>query len=162
MTTMPKFLRLLPAVLLLAACSTVEVQRDPSAGTVEGARRHNHFAEAHALANSPDPDPRRIGALLVNVDDDALARRSAALAEGDPLYPYAGRELMRRGLPLPRAFARAWRFDARAPGERDGYRPPAKVGLLLPSSAAGQAVRDGFMTGYFGDCLLYTSPSPRD
>lgn len=148
--SMPKFLSLLPAALLLAACSTVEVQPRASGTPADQVRQHDHFAEAHALA-AADPDPRRIEALLVNVDNETLARRSAALAEGDPLYPYAGRALMQRGLPLPRPFARQWRFDQRAPGERDGYRPPARVGLLLPSSAAGQAVRDGFMTGYFGE-----------
>ena len=144
-----KPLRLLPLLLVLAACSTVEVQ--PTATTPAQAQREDAFGQAHALAAAPNPDVRRIEALLVGLDDATLARRTAALAEGDPLYPYAGRVLMRRGLPLPRAFARGWKFDDRAPAERDGYRPPASVALLLPSTAAGNAVRDGFMTGYYGE-----------
>lgn len=151
MTMTPHFLRLLPAVLLLAACSTVQVQPTTDATGPARQQQRDAFGEAHALAASPNPDQRRIEALLVTVDNDTLARRTAALAEGDPLYPYAGRSLQRRGLPLPRAFTRNWKFDGRAPAENDGYRPPARVALLLPSSAAGNAVRDGFMTGYFGE-----------
>ena len=57
-----------------------------------------------------------------------------------------------------RAFDRGdWNFDAagRPAADRDGYRPPVKLGLLLPLSggqaAAASAVRDGFLTGYYGE-----------
>src|SRR5688572_33493619 len=51
----------------------------------------------------------------------------------------------------------AWKFDAgnRPPADRDGYRPPVKLAVLLPlsGSLAGAAapVRDGFLTGYYGE-----------
>ena len=49
-----------------------------------------------------------------------------------------------------------WGFDeTRAGGERDGYRPPTKLAVLLPmsgelSTAAG-SVRDGFLAGYYAE-----------
>ena len=50
-----------------------------------------------------------------------------------------------------------WRFDAgdRPPAERDGYRPPRKLAVLLPltgslATAAGP-VRDGLLSGYYGE-----------
>ena len=51
----------------------------------------------------------------------------------------------------------AWTFDAssRPPAERDGYRPPVKLAVLLPLSgslaAAAAPVRDGLLTGYYGE-----------
>src|SRR3546814_4859194 len=50
-----------------------------------------------------------------------------------------------------------WRFDdaARPPAERDGYRPPLKLAVLLPLSGnlatAGASVRDGLLAGYYGE-----------
>lgn len=101
---------------------------------------------------------RRIEALLSRLPDRELAERSAALPVGDPLYPFAGRALTRRGLALPRPYDR----PASAPADpslpradADGYRPPARVALLLPLSGplanAGNAVRDGFFAGYYGE-----------
>ncbi|MET0327543.1 MAG: penicillin-binding protein activator, partial [Luteimonas sp.] len=49
-----------------------------------------------------------------------------------------------------------WTFDdSRAPAERDGYRPPRKLAVLLPmtgalATAAGP-VRDGLLAGYYGE-----------
>ncbi|MBW3550808.1 MAG: penicillin-binding protein activator, partial [Proteobacteria bacterium] len=88
----------------------------------------------------------------------ALYALAAALAPGDPLYNYAGRALLRRGLPVPRAFDREqWQFGSgiRPPADTDGYRPPVRVGVLLPlsgdMSAAAAPVRDGFLAGYYGE-----------
>ena len=50
-----------------------------------------------------------------------------------------------------------WQFDAgdRPPAERDGYRPPRRLAVLLPltgslATAAGP-VRDGLLAGYYGE-----------
>ena len=66
--------------------------------------------------------------------------------------------LTARGLPLPHPYAAmaGMRSDStRPPADDDGYRPPLKVALLLPTSGsvaiAGSAVRDGFMTAYFAE-----------
>ena len=51
----------------------------------------------------------------------------------------------------------AWKFDAsnRPPADPDGYRPPVKLAVLLPLSgslaAAAAPVRDGLLTGYYGE-----------
>src|SRR5580765_3687834 len=43
----------------------------------------------------------------------------------------------------------------RPPGDADGYRPPVKVGVMLPLSGglavAAAPVRDGFMAGYYNE-----------
>lgn len=98
---------------------------------------------------------RAIEALLVGIPDRALATRTAALPPGHPLYRHAGRALSVRGLPLPRAEDRTigWQSDGGSVADADGYRPPARVALLLPEqgplAAAGRAVREGFLAAYF-------------
>lgn len=48
-----------------------------------------------------------------------------------------------------------WSFDAWPPAERDGYRPPAKLAVLLPLSGhlsrAAVPVRDGLLAGYYAE-----------
>jgi outer membrane PBP1 activator LpoA protein len=50
-----------------------------------------------------------------------------------------------------------WQFDdaARPSAERDGYRPPLKLAVLLPLSGdlatAAASVRDGLLAGYYGE-----------
>ena len=96
--------------------------------------------------------------LLTSVDDATLASGTAALPLGHPLYNDAGHMLTARGLPLPHPYARvasAQPVSTRPPADEDGYRPPLKVALLLPSTGsvavAASAVRDGFMTAYFAE-----------
>ena len=50
--------------------------------------------------------------LLLFTTDGELAQGSAALPPGHPLYPFAARVLVRRGLPLPRPLGRG---EARSP-----------------------------------------------
>ena len=157
--------RLAIACLLVAlsGCASVEVAQAPTraAETVSTA-----FDQARTLANghaalsgqARRDNAARIDALLAQLDDATLAREAARLPAGDPLYNFAGRVLMNRGLPLPRPFDRG---DAgfgnadRPAADRDGYRPPLKVGLLLPLSgaqaAAASALRDGYLAGYYGE-----------
>ncbi|RZA20767.1 MAG: LppC family lipoprotein [Lysobacteraceae bacterium] len=159
-----RFVQDLSCALLLfalAGCASVEVQRPAAA-----AAQHPTIAEAQALARAHAglsgkaraDNAARIEALLAQLDDATLSRDAARLAVGDPLYAFAGRALLDRGLTLPRPFERGqWNFDAagRPPADRDGYRPPVKVALLLPLSgnqaAAAASVRDGFLTGYYGE-----------
>ena len=143
----------------LAGCASVEVQK-PAAQVAMSAA----FVEAQALARghaalsgqARADNAMRIDALLAQLDDASLGRDAARLPAGDPLYNFAGRALMGRGLPLPRPFDRGeWNFDSRPPADRDGYRPPLKLGVLLPltggQAAAASAVRDGFLSGYYGE-----------
>src|SRR5690606_34191445 len=102
---------------------------------------------------------RAITRLLAGLDDATLRDRAAALPAGEPLYNFAGRALIARGLPLPRPFDRdaAWQLDTgrRPPAEADGYRPPVKMAVLLPLSGnmatAGASVRDGLLAGYYAE-----------
>jgi hypothetical protein len=118
------------------------------------------LAQGHAALSGParTANASRIESLLAGLDDAALARDAARLPAGDPLYSFAGRALLNRGLPLPRPFDRGdVSFGAadRPAADRDGYRPPLKVGVLLPlsggQSAAAASVRDGFLAGYYGE-----------
>lgn len=101
--------------------------------------------------------PREIERLLAKLGNVDIAARTAALPAGHPLYPYAGRSLTQRGLPLPRPYERSAPDlgDTVPPADRDGYRPPQRVAVLLPLSgplaAAGNSVRDGLLAGYFGE-----------
>ncbi|HEX5756987.1 MAG TPA: penicillin-binding protein activator [Arenimonas sp.] len=100
---------------------------------------------------------REIERLLAKLGNEAIAARTAELPAGHPLYPYAGRSLSQRGLPLPRPYQRsaADLGETVPPADRDGYRPPQRIAALLPLSgplaAAGNSVRDGLLAGYFGE-----------
>ncbi len=61
-------------------------------------------------------------------------------------------------VPAPdRSRAAHWQFDAgsRQPAERDGYRPPNQLAVLLPLTGslatAAAPVRDGLLAGYYGE-----------
>ncbi len=100
---------------------------------------------------------QHLGKLLHELDNASLIQGAAALPAGHPLYPFAARALMARGLPLPRPLSAgmAALHPERPPAAEDGYRPPLKIGLLLPTSGsvarAGDAVRDGFMTAWYAE-----------
>ena len=165
-----RFARPLAALLLagglalgLAGCASIAVQ-GPAAVAHEP---HPAIAQAAELARrdaglagqARQENAAQIARLLAGLDDATLAREAAALPAGDPLYAFAGRALLDRGLPLPRPFDRGAgaRFgaDARPPAERDGYRPPVKLAVLLPLSGelsrAAVPVRDGLLAGYYGE-----------
>jgi outer membrane PBP1 activator LpoA protein len=158
------FARVLIAMLLLllAGCASVPTGGAPASR----GPRSEAMVQAEALARQAVSQAgaervqteKQIETLLAALDNASLQREAASLAVGDPLYNYAGRALLRRGLPLPRPFDRsAWKFNAgnRPPAERDGYRPPVKLAVLLPLSGslatAAAPVRDGFLTGYYGE-----------
>lgn len=154
------------APVLLAAlaggCATV-----PTGGArTEHVSRSPQVQQAHTLAvaavgmtgTARRAQDEQIERLLAQLDNATLAREAAALPAGDPLYNYVGHTLLVRGLPLPRPFDRsAWKFDAgnRPAADRDGYRPPVKLAVLLPLSGslatAAAPVRDGLLAGYFGE-----------
>lgn len=144
--------------MLLAGCATTSV-RGPAAGRPDPA-----FAEARSLAaglatlpaTERQANAARIDRLVARVDDATLAREAAALPAGDPLYDFAGRALITRGLPLPRPFDRNRVASAtRPPADADGYRPPLRLAVLLPLSGnlatAAVPVRDGLLAGYYAE-----------
>ena len=148
-----RWLAVAAACLVAAGCSSTLVRT----GGTPVQSSHPALAQASAQAAS-GADATAIAALLAQLDDATLAREAANLAAGDPLYNHMAHALRSRGLPLPRPMdATGWDMDLgeRPPADRDGYRPPLRLALLLPLSgemaAAAAPVRDGFMTGYHGE-----------
>jgi len=150
-------LLLLP--LLLIGCASVSTM--PASPVA----LHGDFEQAEDLARSLRSLPandrlaasRNIERLLAGVGSSELAHKSADLPNGDPLYPYAARELHKRGLSVPRSLdsgsgARTANFP---PGDSDGYRPPAQLAVLLPITGAlatpAASVRDGILSAYFAE-----------
>lgn len=147
-------------LLALAGCGEIATKAPPapalSAATVEAQALAAQHAALTGQARRANTDA--IERLLGQLDNAALARDAAQLPAGDPLYNFAGRVLLRRGLPLPHPFDRSdASFGAanRPAADSDGYRPPLKVGILLPltgaQAAAAEAVRDGYLAGYYGE-----------
>ena len=128
-------------------------------GDVVGAATERARAHAALSGTARTENQQAIAALLGQLDDATLRARAAALPANEPLYNFAGRALIARGLPLPRPFDRdgVAQFDTskRPPAMSDGYRPPVKMAVLLPLSGrlavAAQPVRDGLLSGYYGE-----------
>src|SRR5581483_6751621 len=107
-----------------------------------------------------------INTLLASLGKDQLKARYDALAEGDPLKPYARATLEQMGVALPRELPQldhpvGTQIGAGAAAQREGYAMPSKIALLLPIDGAlavpAAAVREGFFTAYFDN----RSDSPR-
>lgn len=138
----------------LARASALQGTGDAFGAATERARAHSSLTGSARSENQA-----AIAGLLGTLDDATLRSRAAALPANDPLYNFAGRALIARGLPLPRPFDRdgAAQFDTskRPPAMSDGYRPPAKLAVLLPLSGrlatAAQPVRDGLLSAYYGE-----------
>ncbi|HDX0937775.1 TPA: penicillin-binding protein activator, partial [Stenotrophomonas maltophilia] len=138
----------------LARATALEGTGDAFGAATERARAH-----ASLTGSARSENQAAIAGLLGTLDDATLRSRAAALPANDPLYNFAGRALIARGLPLPRPFDRdgAAQFDTskRPPAMSDGYRPPAKLAVLLPLSGrlatAAQPVRDGLLAAYYGE-----------
>ena len=149
---------------LVAGCAQVATRPQTPAESAATSAARETVRQARELANANAglqgaagrTNEAEIERLLGQLDDATLQREAAALPAGDALYPFAGRALIRRGLPLPRPFERTgWSFDNRPAADRDGYRPPVKLAVLLPLSgslsAAARPVRDGLLAGYYGE-----------
>lgn len=159
---LPRFLAALALGLMLAGCATGPVGPDePPAPT-----RSQTLVEAEALAANDaqlsgaqrQANATAIARLLATLDDASLQREAQSTAAQAPLYNFLGQALLARGLAVPKPFLReGWQFgsDVRPAADRDGYRPPLKLGVLLPLSgnlaAAATPVRDGLLAGYYAE-----------
>ena len=131
-------------LLALAGCASVDVQQPAVATSAHSAAfmEAQALAQGHAALSGParHANAGRIEALLAGLDDAVLSREAARLPSGDPLYSFAGRALLNRGLPLPRPFDRGnASFGAadRPAADRDGYRPPLS-GSSTPTFIGGR------------------------
>jgi uncharacterized protein len=121
---------------LLALGLTACVPTKPGGAKPSTYRANPLVAQASALAGNHDTltgqakidNGREIERIVAGLDNATLSNEAGVMRDGDPLYNFIGRELLRRGLTLPRPFDREgnWRFNAgsRPPADRDGYRPP--------------------------------------
>lgn len=154
---------LLAATALLGGCATVEtrpVAAINAANPLIAQAAHLARNNASLSGAARTQNEQQIERLLSQLDNAALAREADAVPVGDPLYNYLGRQLMQRGLPLPRPFDQTsnWSFSGagqRPPADSDGYRPPVKLAVLLPLTGAlataSAPVRDGLLAGYYGE-----------
>ena len=151
---------LLVLVLVLAGCASAPPKAPPPPAFAAATLQAQGLAAGHAslTGKAKRDNNEAIEQLLAQLDDATLARDAAKLPAGDPLYTFAGRVLLRRGLPLPHPFERgstSFGQANRPAADNDGYRPPLKVAVLLPLSgsqaAAAEAVRDGYLAGYYGE-----------
>ena len=151
---------LLVLVLVLAGCASAPPKAPPPPTFAAATLQAQALAAGHAslTGKAKRDNNEAIEQLLAQLDDATLARDAAKLPAGDPLYTFAGRVLLRRGLPLPHPFERGGTSFGQAnrpAADNDGYRPPLKVAVLLPLSgsqaAAAEAVRDGYLAGYYGE-----------
>ena len=147
-------------LLILVGCAEVTPKAPPPPPYANATLQAQVLAANHAsLSGAARRDnSSSIEQLLSTLDDATLARDAAKLPVGDPLYNFAGRLLLRRGLPLPHPFNRStvtFGADNRPAADQDGYRAPLKVAVLLPltgsQAAAASAVRDGYLSGYYGE-----------
>ncbi len=159
----PLLLCALALATALAGCTTTGTRP----GKPQTVRIDPAIAQAYPLAaqhagltgQARSENAQAIQRLLAGLDDATLATEAARIPEGDALYNFAGRELLRRGLEPPRPLDREgdWRFDAgdRPAADRDGYRPPRRMAVLLPltgdMAVAASPVRDGLLTAYYSE-----------
>lgn len=152
----------LAATALLGGCANVQTRPVAAVNASNPViAQASHLARTHAelTGAARSQNEQQIEGLLAQLDDATLSHEANALSAGDPLYNFVGRALIKRGLPLPRPFDRSsdWavKVGQRPPAEADGYRPPVKLAVLLPSNGAnavaGASVRDGLMAAYLGE-----------
>lgn len=145
----------------------LDVLGQPIEAVPEAQRDRVHFLRAQAYAGLNRPfeaareraaldawlpvadqaeNTQAIASLLGQLQPAELQRASGGLRRGDPLYDHAARQLRSLGLAMP--------SSAGVAHSNSGQRA-RRVALLLPRSgtlaAAGEAVRDGFMAGYYAD-----------
>jgi outer membrane PBP1 activator LpoA protein len=103
--------------------------------------------EAYLAPAERTENTEAIVSLLGQLRPADLQRASSRLTRSAPLYDHAARQLRALGLAMPNASGDGSRGDSGSRARR--------VALLLPRSgplaAAGEAVRDGFMSAYFSD-----------
>ena len=110
--------------------------------------------EGEARAQALREASRQLQAL----PDIELRQQVARLDAAAPVLPLALREARRRGLEIERptaAPAAPAALADRPPPAIDGYHPPRRMAVLLPLSgeraAAGRAVRDGLLAGFYNE-----------
>ena len=102
----------------------------------------------------------RIDRLLASLDNATLAHESRGVAGGRSAVQLrraraAQSRVGAAATVRSRRLGRSTQAANRPPADSDGYRPPVKLGVLLPLSGelskAAVPVRDGLLAGYYGE-----------
>lgn len=100
---------------------------------------------------------KQIVSLLTQLGIDPLKQRAAAMQPSDRMLPWVNEALTQLGVAVAHpAPALEQEVGTMLPGEganvREGFKMPARVALLLPTSgnlaSAGTAIREGFFAAY--------------
>lgn len=152
-----------------AQALAARVREQESAGDAFGAAQTRAQLSPLLAGAQRTHNDNQISALLASLGPDQLKARYDTLADSDPLKPYARDTLQQLGVALPRVLPRLDHPVGTLTGEgataqREGFRMPAQVALLLPAHGAlatpGAAVREGFFTAYF-DAGRADAPRPQ-
>ncbi len=139
----------------------LELRAKALAGNGRPIEAMNERARLHALLDARERSDNEAAVieLLKPLNVELLSETLRAVNASDLRRPWLERSLREHGAFPARAELRAsnpvgaWLTGADGVATAEGYQDPGRIGLLLPLSgdfaAAGAAVRDGFMAGWF-------------
>ncbi|MHA6205214.1 penicillin-binding protein activator [Dyella soli] len=137
-------------------------------GDLWGAARTRVEMDSRLAGLDQTQNRKEIVATLVRMGIDPLKQRAAAMQPADRMLPWVNEALSQLGVAVARpAPALEQEVGTMIPGEganvREGYKMPAHVALLLPTSgnlaAASTAIREGFFAAY-ADAARNHAPRP--
>lgn len=126
-------------------------------GDAWGAARSRVEMDARLSGLDQAQNRKQIVSLLTQLGVDPLKQRAAAMQPSDRMLPWVNEALTQLGVAVAHpAPSLEQEVGTMLPGEganvREGFKMPAHVALLLPTSgnlaAAGTAIREGFFAAY--------------
>jgi outer membrane PBP1 activator LpoA protein len=137
-------------------------------GDLWGAARSRVEMDSQLTGLDQAQNRKEIVSLLTKLGVDPLKQRAAAMQQGDRMLPWVSEALTQLGVAVAHpAPALEQEVGTMMPGEganvREGYKMPAHIALLLPTSgnlaAASTAVSEGFFAAY-ADATRNHAPRP--
>ena len=137
-------------------------------GDAWGAARSRVEMDSQLSGLDQAQNRKEVVTLLTKLGVDPLKQRAAAMQPSDRMLPWINEALTQLGVAVARpAPALEQEVGTMIPGEganvREGFKMPARVALLVPTSgnlaAAGTAIREGFFAAY-ADSARNHAPRP--
>ncbi|QNK00061.1 penicillin-binding protein activator [Dyella telluris] len=138
-------------------------------GDLWGAARSRVEMDGQLTGLDQAQNRKQVVTLLSKLGVDPLKQRAAAMQPGDRMLPWVNEALSQLGVAVARpAPALEQEVGTMIPGEganvREGFKMPAHIALLLPTSgnlaAAGTAIREGFFAAYADSARNHTPRPP--
>ncbi|MDR3445000.1 MULTISPECIES: penicillin-binding protein activator [unclassified Dyella] len=138
-------------------------------GDLWGAARSRVEMDAQLSGLDQAQNRKEIVSLLSKLGVDPLKQRAAAMQPSDRMLPWVNEALTQLGVAVARpAPALEQEVGTMIPGEganvREGFKMPAHIALLLPTSGnlavAGTAIREGFFSAYADSARNHTPRPP--